>query len=131
MSASLDSLDAMIAKIKRLGTLPDVVAKRAAPRVLAAIRKTANAGTTPDGKPWPPKKDGGRALEHAADHLSASADGSVITVTLTGKAEVVHNYGDHRNPKRQILPDAGAGLPKIVEDATRLAAAEVYTEILR
>jgi len=124
-------LDAQIAKVRNLGRLAELTAKKAAPLVLEAVQKTTRAGKTPDGVPWPAKKDGGQALVHAADHLSASAEGSIVILTLTGKAEVVHNSGDKRNPKRQILPDAGAGLPTIIAEAVRRASAEAFAEIMR
>lgn len=132
MSTADESLTEMIRKLRALGAhLPAEVARRAAPLVLAEVQRTARAGTTPDGKPWPEKKGGGRALVHAADHLSVKANGSTIILTLTGKAEVVHNAGDKRNPKRQILPDAGAAMPPAIIEACKRAAREAWTEAMR
>lgn len=122
----LASLDALIARVRKLGKMPEDVARVGAPLVLEAAKKTARAGTTPEGKPWPLTKKGDRALVNAADHLSVKASGPTITLTLKGKAEVVHNYGDSKAPKRQILPDGGAGVPKGIADAVRKAAIQVF-----
>jgi hypothetical protein len=122
----LEALDALIARFKRLGKMPQEVARLAAPAVEAACKKTAAAGTTPSGKPWPEKKGGGRALANAAEHVSAKAEGSSIVVTLRGKAEVVHNAGDHRNPQRQIIPRRGDGIPEHVQKAIFDLAKRVF-----
>ena len=122
----LAELDAMIAAAKAsYGLAPADVARAAVPFVDAAVKATAAAGTTPDGKPWAPTKGGGRALENAASALSTSSSGSVVTVTLSGP-EVFHNAGG-RVPKRQILPDGGAGVPKNVAEALTKAAAQGFT----
>jgi hypothetical protein len=123
-------LAAHIAKLRRYGAVGPRAAALGAPRVLQAIQRTAKAGTTPEGVPWPPRKDGGRPLEHAAEHLSVRVDGSTIVLTLTGP-DVIHNFGDNRNPKRQILPDAGAELPSVVLEAMRKAAIDAFNETMR
>lgn len=124
------ALDAMIAKIRAVGGLPGAAAHEAAPLVEAAVKKTAAAGTTPDGQPWKPTKDGGRPLVNAAAALSAKAIGTVVQVTLKG-VEVIHNFGDKRNPKRQILPDGGAGIPKGIVDALVEGANRAFAKIMR
>lgn len=131
MADGFSSLDAHIAKVRKLATLSELTAAKAAPLVLEAVQKTTRSGKTPNGEPWPPKKDGGQPLMHAADHLSATSEGPIVVLTLTGKPEVVHNFGDKRNPKRQILPDAGAGIPTIVSDAVRRASRDAFAEIMR
>jgi len=112
------SSDALLAELvaaarDNYGLSPEDVAREAAPLVERAIKATAAAGTTPDGKPWPPKRDGGRALANAAEHIVGSADGATINVTLSGP-DVWHHFGGGRNPKRQILPDAGAEIPPAI-----------------
>jgi hypothetical protein len=126
-AAGLESLDAMIARVRSYGRgMGEKVARAAAPLIEAAAKKTAAAGTTPDGVAWKPKKDGGRPLEHAAEHLSAKAVGASVVLTLSGKAEVVHNFGNEKDPKRQILPSGGGPLPKGIEAAARKAAISVF-----
>lgn len=116
-------LDAMIARLKALGG-PNVaveVAREAAPLVDEAIKKTAGAGTDPDGKAWAPKKNGGRALEHAADHIKTSAVGVFVSVILSG-VDVFHHKGQGHSPRRQVLPEAGsvpAGVTKALQEGAR------------
>lgn len=130
MIDGMSGLDAMIARMRKLA-VPDVgdrVAARAAPLVDAAIKATVRAGTDPLGNPWPPKKDGGRPLEHAADHIVTSAQGPVVVSVLSG-VDVYHHFGSGHVPRRQILPD-GASVPPKVTAAIEKAAAEVLREIV-
>ena len=124
------ALSALIARFRSLGRLPADAAKLAAPLVEEAVKATAAAGTTPDGKAWAPRKDGGRPLVHAADALSAKAVGSTIVVTLTGP-EVFHNAGNGHVEKRQILPDGGAGLPKNVAAALTKASKLAFDDAMK
>jgi hypothetical protein len=125
-------LDAFIAKVQALGTLPTEVATRAAPKVEEANRRTAKAGTTADGKPWAPKRDGSRALLNAAEAVHAVAHGTVITLrldaTATGsqKVQAIQNFGTKRIPARPILPQAGAGLPAPIVQAITGAASLAF-----
>lgn len=121
------ALAAFIDRVRRLGKLPAEAAKLAAPLVLEEAKRTAAAGTTPDGEAWAPlKKGGGRALENAADALSVSTVGTVVVLTLTGP-EVVHNYGNKRVPQRRILPAGGAGIPKNIITALQKGAQQAFT----
>lgn len=123
--AADDALAAFIERVRKLGTLGEDAAKLAAPLVEKAMKRTAAAGTTPDGEAWAPRKDGGRALVNAADALSAEAVGSVVVGKLDG-VEVVHNRGTKRMPRRQILPSLGAGIPRNIADALTEASAEAF-----
>lgn len=123
------AMAAMIEHLRRLKKLPEDVVREAADEVLKAARATAAAGTTPDGKPWPATKTGGRALVHAAEHLSVKVIGRAIVLVLKG-IDVVHNAGGGRNPKRQVLPDGGAGIPKNVADAIRKTASRVFSRAM-
>lgn len=120
---SLAELDAMIASVRRLGSMPEDVAAAAAPLVEEALRATVRAGTDPDGHPWKRKKDGGDPLVHAADHIATRAVGSVVRATLTG-VEVFHHFGAGV-PRRQILPDPGT-IPEAVGAAVQRAAEQVF-----
>lgn len=58
----------------------------------------------PDGKPWPKKVDGGRALQGAASGLSVRADGTTIVAELDG-VHARHHHGRVRGGiARPILP---------------------------
>lgn len=118
-------IDGMIASLEKLAKLGEDAAKHAAPFVDEAVKATAKAGTTPDGDAWKPKKDGGRALVHAADALSTKARGDLVTVTLRSP-ETFHNFS--KKHKRQILPDAGAEMPRNVVKALKKAADKAFDE---
>ena len=127
--SGLSSLDVMIERMKALGS-PNVaarVASKAAPLVDAALKKTANAGQTPTGSAWKPKKDGGRPLVHAASHIETRAHGAIVSATLTGP-DVFHNVGAGGKPHRQIIPQNGT-IPPGVADALHEAASAVFREI--
>lgn len=123
------AMSAMIEHLQGLKKLPEDVVREAAEEVLKAARATAAAGTTPDGKPWAPTKTGGRALVNAAEHLSIKILGRALVLTLKG-IDVVHNFGTGRNPKRQVLPDGGAGIPKNIADAIRTTASRVFSRTM-
>ncbi len=133
MADGLSSLDSMIAKCRALGTLPDDIARVAAPLVEAEGKRTASAGTTPMGEPWRARKDGERALENAATAVSASAAGSTVTVKLgstsTGSAKVqaIQNASRQIIPKHSTRKGGGAeGIPPGYEKALNLAAQQVW-----
>jgi hypothetical protein len=130
-------LDAMIAKVRRVGVLAETVAKRAAPEVQTTLRASAAAGSAPDGSAWAPKKDGGRPLANAPHAIEVSASGTVITARLVGtatgsqKVQAIQHYGTKRIPARRIIPAAGEGLPKPVEAAVRRVAVKAFEEAVR
>ena len=130
MSSGIAQLDAMIARLKALAgpDMPARVAKEAAPLVEAAIKGTAAAGTDPLGRPWQPKKDGGRPLVNAAAHIKTRAVGNLVATTLSGP-DVFHHLGSGHSPRRQILPD-GASVPPAVEEAATEGARRVFRAIV-
>lgn len=128
MTAAAALLDEMIATFRALEKLPEDVAKAAAPGVEAAVKQTTAAGQAPDGTPWLPKKDGGRALVNAAAAVTGKAVGSVIVVAVRG-VEAFHHYGAGV-PRRQIIPDPGT-LPPRVAEAVRAAADRVFARAAR
>lgn len=121
---------AMVASIERLGNLPQEAALRGAPIIEAAAKAQASAGVTPTGETWQPTQKGGRPLANAAAHLAAKAVANIIVLTLKG-VDVIHNYGTSRQPKRQILPDAGGGLPAAFAEAVIQAAVEAFKALLK
>lgn len=129
---SLAELDDMIATLQRLDgeDVERAVAARAAPLLDAAVKRTTRAGQDPDGKPWPERKAGGQALEHAADHITTRAAGSLVRMTLTGP-DVFHHFGATRGGvRRQVIPDAGAGIPDVaVRIITQAARDELAARV--
>lgn len=118
--------------IARFGALQDFAvdaAAEAAPLVEAAARATAAAGTDPEGRPWAPrKKDGGRALEHAADHVTATANGPRVDIVLSGP-EAIHQQGVGKTtPARRVIPDGSAGIPSAIAEACAEGARRAFAK---
>jgi hypothetical protein len=128
MSAD-EALGRFAARLRGLKQLAPELAKEAAPLVEAAVKATAAAGTTVDGKTWPTKRDGGRALPNAASAVTVAANGAVVIVRLAG-AYVFHHRSKGRD-QRRILPDAGAGIPKVLTDAIDEAKRRVFARLMR
>lgn len=101
MSSGGAVVDEWIAKLRALPK--EVRAEQFVGIVDEDLRRTASAGTTPDGTPWPERKEGGRALAGAADALTVTAAGNRVLAVVSGP-EAIHNYGNKKDPKRQILP---------------------------
>lgn len=93
-------------QVKRLGDLPEDVAPDVARAVRADLKRTIEAGTTPDGEPWPPRKeDGEQALQGAMDSLFVGDYGASIYVRLKGP-ETRHHRGHVKGGvQRQVIPD--------------------------
>lgn len=125
-----DQIDSWVTRCKRLANIANAAATVAAPLVLAAAKELTAKGADPDdGKAWAPKKDGGQPLKNAAENITARAAGSIIQLVLKGH-HVFHHYGARGGalPKRGILPDGGAGLPKPIADAIRMAATKEFNK---
>jgi hypothetical protein len=117
-------LDAFAAKIRRLRDLASNAAKEAAPEVEKLVRETAAAGTDVEGRPWPAKHDGGRALPNAASAVTAVARGVAVILKLSG-AYVFHHRSKGKD-RRPILPEAGANMPPRLAAVLRAAAAKAF-----
>lgn len=122
-------LGAFSKRLRELRELAAEGAKEAAPLVAEALRKTASAGTTPDGQPWKPTKGGQRALSNAADAIAARAIGNVIEIILSGHY-VFHHYGTKRLPQRAVIPENGGSIPAVVTDACRRGAVAAFRRIM-
>lgn len=122
MSAA-DAIAGWAHELAELATLPERLGAAAAPGVEAAARATAGAGTTPDGAPWPPRQDGGRALEGAAAEIHATPLNDGVRVALEGPSAWSHNSAGAN--RRQVLPDDGQiphGYAEAVDQAFGRAA---------
>ena len=132
MDADLGPLDALAANLRRLDAAGVAIATEAMPAVLAEAKRTAAAGTTPDGTPWPPKVDGERALPNASGSISATVSGAsraVLTLILTGPY-VFHHTSKAKGRRRQILPDPADGLPPRMRQALEAAAVRVRARLM-
>lgn len=71
-----DQLLGLAAKIEAAG------AEAASAALRREMKATVGAGTAPDGKPWPAKKGGGRALSGAASGLIFETSDAVASVAI-------------------------------------------------
>ena len=129
---SIEDLNQMLTTLRGLTDTREVeriAAERAVRGIDAALKKTLTAGTTPDGKPWlPRKKDGGRAYKGAAGKLVVKALGNLVIATIDG-GEAFGNYGAGV-PERRMLPDAGAKIPDGVSEALDKAGEETFNTVV-
>lgn len=126
----MSALDEMLVSLRTLGNPAEVerrVAKKAEWSLQTALERTLAAGETPEGKAWQPRKAGGRPYEHAASRIRTKASGNLVRTTLSGP-EVFGHFGARGMPVRQMLPDAGAGMPPSVDEALTKAARAVFEE---
>lgn len=125
-------LDQIIEQLRTLDGVGVAIAEEARPELLAEARRTADAGTTPDGAPWAPKKDGGRALPNAAAAITAVVSGAtsaVITLILRAPYTYFHR-AKAKGRRRQILPAPANGIPQGMHDAIARAAARVTARVM-
>lgn len=128
----MSSLEQMIARMKQLGSFNERAAELAAPLMQDAAREAANAGVDPNGKPWPAKKDGTRALEHAADHVRAESHGDRVDLIVDGPEfwhQTIKEGGPH--PQRKLIPSVGDALPPALKAAADEGAARAFAEMTR
>lgn len=124
-----EALAAYVRRLRAMKILARDAAKEAAPLVESVVKEQAAAGTDQDGKSWPPKKDGSRALPDAAAAVSAAAAGARIVVSLVG-GYVFHDRSKGKF-RRSILPDAGAGIPARILEALERGAANAFRKVLK
>lgn len=121
----------MIAAVRALDAVPERAAKIAADKLDAAVKATASSGASPDGKAWAPTKKGGRAMAKAASHIETRALGPVVRMTLSGP-DVFHHFGKgDSEARRQVIPDAGGPMPRVVSDVLEQATSEAIAEIMK
>lgn len=116
--------DEILDALRRLGDAPALavdVAARVAPRLDTLLQATTAAGAAPDGKPWAPRKAGGRAYAGAASHVEVKALGAYVRATVTGPEAWGHLGAGMA--VRLMVPDGGAAMPepvaRILDDAMR------------
>lgn len=124
-----DQLTALAVKLRGLKGLAPEAAKIAAPLVEEVVKTTAAEGTDIEGKAWPAKRDGTRALPNAAGAISAVANGAAVIVRLVG-AYVFHNNAKGAD-RRRILPDSGAGIPPKIAAALEKATKQAFERITK
>lgn len=127
--SGLDQLDAMIATISKLPELGKRAAGDVALAVEAELHPTIAAGTTPDGEPWRPTKDGGRPLTGAAKALAVVPVGTTIYIRLTGP-EARHHLGRGRGGiAREVIPTKR--IPTAMATAIRVVLARHFEQMTK
>lgn len=122
-------LDAMRARLTAMRGMAAEVAREAAPQVEAVVRRTAAAGTSVEGKAWPPTRSGARALPDAASAVTAAAVGTTVVISLKGPY-VFHNSAAGAD-RRRILPEEGAGIPAPLAKVLLEASQRVFARRAR
>jgi hypothetical protein len=120
VDADVGQLDALADRLEAFDKIGVAIANDAVAGVELEARKTASAGTTPEGTAWQPNKDGSAPLEHASSAIRAVVSGTtkaVITLVLSG-VYVFHQRSKSRGkkglPRREILQLDGVP-PAIVD----------------
>lgn len=121
MADGVAELDAIIARVRECGRLPE----RIAPKVSIALEReivgNVRAGRAPDGKPWPPTLDGHTPLQGAPAELDVRVEGKTrIVAVLTGNSARHHLGWGKGGVRRAILPTAT--LPDPMTRAVRRVA---------
>ncbi len=121
----MPGLEQMIAELNAFESFDARTAQIAAPKLQEAVRSQARAGLDPNGKPWPLKKDGSRALVNAAAHVRAIAVGPRVDLIVDGP-EYFHQTvkPDGTLPQRKIIPSVGDALPPALQAALDEASSE-------
>lgn len=126
MSTDLNDL---IVRIRKMGQLPELVAKKAVPYVEAEAKATARAGTTPTGTPWPKTRDGKAPLQNAAEAVFVRSVGPVIQIGLKGTTTGSAKVQAIQNTRRQIIPKQGDDIPPKIVQAIDRAAKETFQSL--
>ena len=116
------TLQAQIARLRKLKSFVTRVAAKVATAAREEILAGVAQATGPDGKPWLPTEDGHKPLQNAGKALSAKAVGTVVLVELEG-VEARPDRGKVRGgTRRPSLPTAGLpdsmarAIEKVVND---------------
>lgn len=124
----MSSLEEMTAALRGLDELGRRTAAIAAPLLEEKLKATAAAGVSPEGKPWAPRKDGGRPMAHAAARVSVRSFGTVVRVVLEGP-EVWHHFGARGATRRPVIPDGGGPVPGIVNAVLEQASDRAFAAL--
>jgi hypothetical protein len=128
-TAGFAALDDMVTRLRALPAEFQSAAPELARDFKAEADKAVAEGRSLDGVPWAPKKDGGRALVHAAKAVRAFVSGTFIVLEVSG-IEAIHHYGTQRVPARRILP-VGAGVPLKLGQAIRRGLVKKWDAAMR
>jgi hypothetical protein len=124
------ALDAFIQGLDKLGSdFTRKVAKESEMLVATAVRAQAAAGTDAEGKVWPSRKDGSRAMPKAAEYVWVDAKGPVVVIKVKSRGAAIQgNLREDR--RRRILPDSGKPLPREIVAALQEGAMRAFDKAM-
>ena len=123
-------LDAMIARLRALGSLTELAAPDVAEAIHAELQRTITAGTSPEGVPWQPTRDGRTPMRNALAAVRCAAVGTTIYVRLVGP-EARHHKGRARGRiVRPVLPTTSK-IPAAMAEAIRTALTWHFDDVVR
>lgn len=114
---ALAELNEMIRRLREVSDIPEKVAPDVADAFQDVIRENIAAAQGPSGETWQPKKDGGSPLQTAANALTVTAQGVIVTARLIGHIARHHRGWVKGGIRRAILP--AKALPSAVSEAIR------------
>ena len=105
-----DGFEAQIAALRKLAKLPEDVAAAIRDQLEIELKRTANAGQSPEGTAWPKNEDGSKSLAKAANELVVTVVGTTVLARVSCPYNL-HHLGVARGRRvREILP-TGDTLP--------------------
>jgi hypothetical protein len=119
------AIDAMAA----VGRLPVDIAAAAVDPLRAELLGNIAAQRSPNGKAWPPGKQGQPVLVNAGKALKVTSNGPTLTAVLSGP-EARHHLGIvNGHKRRQILPGRGSlgGVAQILQRIAKQKCAAVIS----
>lgn len=123
-----ESLEALILRVRDLPQFVNECAPEAAHQVKIQLDDTIQAGTTPYGEAWKPKKQGhGQPLANAAGAVFVGASGTKIMIRLTGIERRHHLGWAKGGTKRVVIPTPDRELPAPMRDAIFRVITDSFT----
>jgi hypothetical protein len=121
--------------IDRIEDLPDALLRANIGKLAEAVRielnRTLAAGTTPDGKPWEPRKRGtAPVLVHARDNVIVRGIGNQIFIQVYGHYARHHRGWVKGGTARPMIPLKGERLPAPMLDAMRRVIEASFNDVM-
>lgn len=127
-AAGFRALDSQIGMLKVLVDLPDECVPVVADAMERETHRTIRAATDPDGKPWPPKKDGTGFTFVKPSDIVVGAAGRIIITRIKTRPVVLHNNGYARGDiVRRVIPSKR--IPAPMAAAMRRACEAKFREM--
>jgi hypothetical protein len=120
MADGYTAMQAMIARLRKLGRAPEEIASDLAPALREEFEANIAASRASDGTPWKPTQAGTPPLANAAQALGVASVGTKVLAAVRG-VEARHHFGTVKGKiGRPILPTHGL-TKQLVELITTVA----------